>query len=152
MNSVKKRTAKVKSVARALKKRAAKILRRPASAKPARVAKPAAKPAAKPVPPPKPPPLPPRGVFQQVRFEFHDPKAKEVYLVGTFNGWEPHRTPMKKLRDGTWTVAIQLSAGRHEYRILADGHWRDDPKASHYERNPFGGRNSVVEVALDKRR
>lgn len=144
MNRVKKRTAKVKSVARALKKRAAKILRRSPVSKTTRALKPA-KPA-KPVPAPKPPPLPPRGVFQTVRFEFYDPKAKEVYLVGTFNGWEPHRTPMKKLRDGTWTVAVQLTAGRHEYRILADGHWRDDPKASHYERNPFGGRNAVMEV------
>lgn len=101
--------------------------------------------APKPAPAPVAPP-PPRGVSSMVHFEFHDPKAKEVYLVGSFNGWEPHATPMKRARDGTWSVDVKLSAGRHEYRILADGHWRDDPKANNYERNPFGGRNAVVEV------
>jgi hypothetical protein len=166
MNSVKKRTASVKPASRGAKKALAKAVPKSRQVKALKALKPLkkspplrqAKPAkpAKLLSPAKPAraissmtakkDLPPRGVSSMVHFEFHDPKAKEVYLVGTFNGWEPHATPMKKARDGTWSVNVQLSAGRHEYRILADGHWRDDPKASSYERNPFGGRNSVVDV------
>lgn len=139
MKIVKKRSASAKTAARAPKKAAAKSHK--GNGKPVKSLKKAV------APPPvsAPPPLP-RGVRRKIGFEFYDPKAKEVFLVGSFNGWEPHATPMKKARDGTWSVDLQLNPGRHEYRILADGHWRDDPNAGSYERNPFGGRNAVLEV------
>ena len=80
----------------------------------------------------------------QVQFSLIMPQARAVSLAGTFNGWDPCKTPMGKGADGTWHVTLKLPPGRHEYRFVADGVWISDPKAKEYVPNPFGGTNSVV--------
>ena len=72
--------------------------------------------------------------------------AESVALVGSFNDWQPARTPMKKRKDGHWSVALRLDAGsRHEYRFVVDGDdWAPDAGASESAPNGFGGTNSVV--------
>jgi len=74
------------------------------------------------------------------------PEAQQVYLAGEFNDWEPERTPMKKRKDGAWTVAMRLpNKGRFEYRFVVDGEeWLADDAADDLVPNPFGGKNSVV--------
>lgn len=74
------------------------------------------------------------------------PEAQQVFLAGEFNGWEPTRTPMKRRKDGAWTVAMRLpNTGRFEYRFVVDGdEWIVDDDADDLVPNPFGGRNSVV--------
>ncbi len=44
------------------------------------------------------------------------PNAKQVALVGGFNGWERSRNPMQKQYDGTW-----------ELRLTEDELWKDAP-------------------------
>lgn len=72
-------------------------------------------------------------------------EANKVTLVGDFNGWEPTRTPMKKRKDGSWSVAVRLDKGsRYEYRFVVDGSdWAPDPGADLVP-NGYGGQNSVV--------
>ncbi len=74
--------------------------------------------------------------------------AGSVELVGDFNAWEPGKTPMKRRKDGAWSVAVRLPKdGRFEYRFLVDGKdWIPDETADELVRNPFGGRNSVVSL------
>ena len=90
-----------------------------------------------------------------VEFVFVAPAAKNVSLVGDFNGWDAAATPMRRT-DGrtTWSVAVQLPAGRHVYAFVVDGDaWVADPQAPLAPEQWYGQRNSVVIVAStgDKR-
>ena len=57
------------------------------------------------------------------------PEAKEVNVVGDFNGWNPRATPMTRQPDGRWMVSLELSHGFHEYLLLVDGKPMLDPNA-----------------------
>lgn len=81
-----------------------------------------------------------------VLFQYYNPAAKEVFVAGSFNGWEPFSMPMTKEEGGTWANALVLRPGAYEYRLIVDGQWQDDPMSPRYVANPFGGLNSVVEV------
>jgi 1,4-alpha-glucan branching enzyme len=73
-------------------------------------------------------------------------KAENVHLVGDFNDWEEDATPMAQLKDGRFTVALELDPGQeYQFRYLVDGtEWHNDWEADRYEPNPFSGDNSVV--------
>lgn len=86
------------------------------------------------------------GEAQVVNFEYFNPAAREVAVAGTFNGWRPEATPMKKHRGGRWSTGLLLAPGQYEYRFVVDGRWQDDPMAPRFVANPFGGLNCVVEV------
>lgn len=84
-----------------------------------------------------------------VEFVFVAPSARNVSLVGDFNGWDASATPMRRT-DGrtTWSVAVQLPAGRHVYAFVVDGDaWVADPQAPIAPEQWYGQRNSVVVVA-----
>lgn len=76
----------------------------------------------------------------------HAPGAREVFVAGDFNAWQPRATPMVRQPDGRWTVTLPLRPGAHEYRFVVDGRWQDDPQAARSVPNPFGGCNAVLEV------
>jgi 1,4-alpha-glucan branching enzyme len=86
------------------------------------------------------------------RVTFNLPKeavknAKSVYLVGEFNNWQIHATPMKKAKDGSYKVVLELEKGKeYQYRFLIDDHtWENDWKADKYVSSPYGAcENSVV--------
>lgn len=82
---------------------------------------------------------------KRVTFSFHSPDAKEVFIAGTFNGWNPRKDPFKKYPTG-WKAVKYLSPGAYEYRIVADGTWVDDPSCSNHRSNQFGGENCVLDV------
>lgn len=72
-----------------------------------------------------------------------------AYLVGDFNGWNSHATPMKKLKNGTFTVTVDLEKDReYQYRYLLDRKtWENDWEADKYVPAPLGDwDNSVVIV------
>jgi len=52
--------------------------------------------------------------------------AHEVYVAGSFNGWENGKIKMKKVNDG-WAVPIILPAGNYDYKFIVDGDWILDP-------------------------
>ena len=83
---------------------------------------------------------------QSVRFELFDRNAREAFLVGTFNDWQPGVTPLTNSEDGHWTVELNLKPGTYEYRFVVDGRWIEDLQSSRFATNPFGGVNSVLEV------
>lgn len=71
-----------------------------------------------------------------------------VHLVGDFNNWNESAIPMKKLKNGTFTVTIALERNReYQFRYLLDGQrWENDWKADKYVGNDYGSENSVVIV------
>jgi 1,4-alpha-glucan branching enzyme len=81
----------------------------------------------------------------QVEFRFFRPQARQVYLVGDFNGWNRTRTPMTRLPDGEWAHQATLHQGSYHFKYLADGDWFLDYAAFGLEEGPFGW-NSVVVV------
>ena len=74
------------------------------------------------------------------------PEARDVYLAGSFNDWEPRELPLQRDSIGDWSIELSLPAGEHRYRLIVDGEWCDDPSAQRMEPNPFGGFDAVVIV------
>lgn len=97
----------------------------------------------RPVPPPdrareRPPEKP-------VEFVLKKPEAREVALAGTFNGWDLHRTLLRRINDG-WKTTLWLPPGRYEYKFVVDGEWMADPSNPESAPNEFAGINSVLIV------
>ncbi len=74
--------------------------------------------------------------------------AESVTLAGDFNEWDASSYPLT--RDGdVFAITVELEAGRrHRYRFVVDGRrWEGDPTAVLHEDNPFGDRDSVVDLS-----
>lgn len=82
-----------------------------------------------------------------VRFALVNPDAREVSLVGDFNGWTPGATPLTgQGADGVWTASVHVTPGRHEYAFIVDGErWVADPYAATVS-DEFGTSSSVLHV------
>jgi 1,4-alpha-glucan branching enzyme len=74
------------------------------------------------------------------------PDAKQVYLAGDFNAWNPTKKRMSKYRDGTFRAKITLKPGAYQYKFVADGKWLTDPEAPEQVPDSFGGVNSLVRI------
>ena len=73
-----------------------------------------------------------------------NPDAREVYLVGDFNSWDPTRRRMVKMKDGSFQIRLKLSGDEHQYMFVVDGNWTNDPSAERAVPNAYGKLNSVV--------
>lgn len=87
---------------------------------------------------------------QNVHFILVNGSAKQVFLVGDFNGWSKKQTPLTRAANqSAWTVSVPLTQGRHEYAfIVADEngeHWVADPLTPVVE-DEFGTESSIVRV------
>ena len=74
------------------------------------------------------------------------PDARQVYLVGDFNQWDPKKHRMSKYRDGSFRARLALKPGAYQYKFVADGIWLNDPQAWEQVKNAFGTVNSQVHV------
>ena len=88
----------------------------------------------------------------KVTFELPEQVAKaanRVCVVGEFNQWDTASTPMKKRKNGTYAVTLDLEKDReYQFRYLIDGEkWENDSNADGYVETPYGdGENSIVMV------
>jgi 1,4-alpha-glucan branching enzyme len=80
-------------------------------------------------------------------FTFTAPGANSVLLVGDFTHWQKNAIAMHRGKAGVWTTSVDLQPGRHTYRFLVDGEWRDDPECTVRVPNPFGSEDMVREAA-----
>jgi 1,4-alpha-glucan branching enzyme len=74
--------------------------------------------------------------------------ANTAALCGEFNDWDATKHPMKRRKDGSFSLTVSLKPG-HEYRFryLVDGErWENDWEADEYVPNEFGTEDSVVVV------
>lgn len=75
-------------------------------------------------------------------------QADQAAVVGEFNNWDPTATPMKRKKDGSFSVAVNLEGGK-EYRFkyyLDRSRWLNDPNSDRLVPNIFGSQDSVVAV------
>lgn len=82
---------------------------------------------------------------REIEFRFFRPEAKQVYLVGDFNGWNLSVCPMTRTENGEWRSRLTLPEGTYQFKYLADGEWFLDYAAFGLEHGPYGP-NSVVMV------
>lgn len=82
--------------------------------------------------------------------------AREIFLAGTFNGWNPEATPMKRATGGEWTASLELVPGHYEFKFVADGEWTCEPECQpgspRCEKcvpNAFGTMNCTLEVGSE---
>lgn len=87
-----------------------------------------------------------RAVDHGVVFVVAAAGARSVRLAGSFNDWNPERTPMMPMRDGVFHARLPLGPGKYSYRYVVDGFWQRDPANERFEANPYGELNSVVVV------
>lgn len=85
-------------------------------------------------------------VTRPVTFQLNNfADAREVFLVGSFNQWDPETTPMKKA-NSNWEVCLDLTGGKHQYKFVVDGKWITDPENEIKEYDIFGHLNSVIMI------
>lgn len=73
--------------------------------------------------------------------------AANVSIVGEFNNWSTKQTPMKRLKNGSFMLTLDLESNRdYQFRYLCDDQlWVNDPVADHYVPSGYAGSdNSVV--------
>ena len=74
--------------------------------------------------------------------------VNKANLTGDFNSWDETSIPMKKQKNGEFSVAINLEKDKeYQYKFLLDGdNWLNDPHADKFVPNVFQTENSVVIV------
>ncbi len=85
----------------------------------------------------------------KVTFELPtDIQAQQAVVVGEFNNWDPTATPMKRKKDGRFSIALNLEGGReYRFRYYLDGsRWENDPDCDRLVPNIFGTQDSVVSL------
>lgn len=92
------------------------------------------------------PRAPERPEEKPIDFSLKMPAAQAASVAGSFNNWDPKRTPLRKEKQGAWKTTLWLPPGRYEYRFVVDGRWISDPNAKESVANGFGTTNSVVVV------
>lgn len=77
-----------------------------------------------------------------------DVQGETAHLVGDFNNWDENATPMKRKKDGSFEVTLNLPVNHEfQFRYLVNGNeWHNDWAADKYVPNPYQGDNSVVVV------
>lgn len=83
---------------------------------------------------------------RKVQFSFKTEAARQVFLLGDFNQWNPTTHPMRNTGDGNWARVIMVPPGTYEYKFLIDGKWQEDPQNEQTCPNCFGTLNSVIRV------
>ncbi len=87
------------------------------------------------------------GTVCRVTFKYENPEgAAQAALAGDFNGWSLRETPMKKLKDGSFSVTLSLATGRsYTFRYVLDNRlWVNDSGADSFVPNQYGEENSVI--------
>jgi hypothetical protein len=88
------------------------------------------------------------SVGATVEFALNAETARQVTVVGDFNHWDVHATPLRRTTSGSrWRTAVPLTPGRHIYAFVVDGvRWIPDPAAPRAVDDDFGSPNSVLTV------
>jgi hypothetical protein len=87
------------------------------------------------------------GTLCRVTFKYeNEEQAASGVLAGEFNDWSLTETPMKKLKDGSFSVTLSLPVGhRYCFRYVLDGNiWVNDTEPDGYAPNEYGEANSVL--------
>lgn len=84
-----------------------------------------------------------------VRFLLHDHRAREVRVLGSWDGWAAPGLAARRLEPGLWSAELRgLEPGPYAYKFLLDGtRWLADPANPSRQRDGHGGFNSLFTLA-----
>ena len=88
-----------------------------------------------------------KNTLVPVNFRYVDPKAKQVKLIGDFNGWDQEARVMERTPDGAWFLQLSIHSGHHRYLYLVDGEPMLDPQANGVTQSDEGIRVSLMMVS-----
>ncbi|HOU36025.1 MAG TPA: AAA family ATPase [Candidatus Omnitrophota bacterium] len=88
----------------------------------------------------------PRIKLNEVTLTLKAPGASRVYVAGDFNGWKTDDTTLMEQDNGVWTKRISLTPGSYRYKFVKDGEWIEDPSNPKVATNPYGQKDSLIEV------
>jgi len=74
--------------------------------------------------------------------------ANCIHLDGDFNNWNIENLPLKKVKNGSFSVTIELEKGKaYQFKYLVDGiGWLNEKEADLQVLNEFKTENSVIIV------
>ena len=84
---------------------------------------------------------------EKVSFDWVFPNARQVFIVGSFNNWQPLATPLRNCGGNRWLLEIALEPGRYEYRFVVDGKFVDEPGLPGRAAESSGGHKSVLVIS-----
>ena len=75
--------------------------------------------------------------------------GRKVALAGDFNDWDRDGTLMKRRKDGSCSITLDLPSNReYQFKYLIDGMgWENDWQADRYLPNSFGDCDHSVVIA-----
>jgi len=83
-----------------------------------------------------------------VAFVLHDHVARQVQVLGSWDGWRAPGLLAEAVEPGVWRTVIALPPGQYGYKFLLDGaRWLDDPSNPRKAPDGLGGLNSVLSIA-----
>ena len=89
------------------------------------------------------------GKICRVTFKYENEEgAESAVIAGEFNSWLLDATPMKKLKNGSFSVTVSLPADKtYLFRYVLDGNvWVNDQQPDGFAPNEYGEENSIVRV------
>ena len=87
-------------------------------------------------------------VLNGVKFEYRTEPGADVYVVGSFNDWNPMQTRLRdEIGNGCYYAFIALAPGRYEYKFVVNGQWCFDPKCPDPIVNRYNTLNGVITVS-----
>ena len=92
--------------------------------------------------------LGPKQTKEGVSFNYYDPVAQNVQLVGDFSNWEPVEDVMVQEKgNNIWKGTFPLDPGKYQYKFVVDGEWKIDPYNPEAVTSDLGVNNSLVIVS-----
>ncbi len=85
------------------------------------------------------------------RFFFMSRQAKRVFLLGSFNNWNPFNMKMKRINKDLFIIDVELHPGVYYYLFSVDNKWKSDPRNTNVAYNQVKRRVSVVVIKPRKR-
>lgn len=86
----------------------------------------------------------PKAPMDFVEFSLKSAGAKNVSVIGDFNGWTAGALKLSRGDGGRWQVVVPLSKGRHGYLFVVDGTTMRDP--NNHDLAQIDGRKASVRV------
>lgn len=86
------------------------------------------------------------------RFFFMSRSAKHVFIVGTFNNWNPFSHKMKRVNEDLFVIDIELHPSTYFYSFSVDSKLMHDPRNTEVAYNQIGQRVSVANLSPPERR
>jgi len=85
--------------------------------------------------------------YCKVKFNLTVQDKDSASILGLNGDWD-NPVPMKKKKDGSFTVEIQLpKSSQHEFRyLLNESEWLNDPEADGEVLNGYGSNNSMLSL------